>query len=1149
MCYNYIMINKLLIAIFGTFLIVSVANAQGATINTLNPWAISGTTITVRDATKTLTVPYLGGSGTKCLQVDNNGLFGTASAACGTGSSGGGADGNWVFFNGSGIRLATTTNQVLVGPSATSSYAKMEIASTSAGGDNLGLLITNSSMTAGTKASIWFAPTTAGGVARGSNTGGVQEGGNVIGIYWSTGQGAAIDEKMRLSGAGLLGVGTSTPLGVLSVSSANKTTAVPLFVVASSSSAVGTSTYLLVDKGGTIFLGTDPGFLNGAVYTNGLASTPTRVMLTQAVNDLQSNLVIGNTYKNSDGSNAVGGITFVNGSSTVGATFQLSTNYCYHGLAGPYFSLFSGLPANGYVQNCTDGPQIFGATSPTTTLGYMAWAIGSGYSASNYDMVLKNIDSTGIADGSGGGLGIGTTTPYAKLSVVASSTNSRPKFIIASSTNSAATQDTVFIVGSNGRVGIGTSTPGANLSIGNTGNSTVNISATATSTFGSGINVLTGCFAVNGTCVGGGSGSGTVNSGTTGQVPYYAGAGTILTATSTLFIDTTSFVGLSTTSPKGLLDVTGSSNSTSATTFSGARTLSLINTDTTNNNANTLAFRTNDANGLLTTAAAVMGKYTSHSAGAVSGQILFNTSNAGTYAQRGVIDSNGYFGLGTTTPGGRISIVGTTSDPYMILDNNAGQIVSGESLHKIYFTESGEFSALADRTSAVIETVATADHAGIGNSTGLRFSTGFSGTPVERLHLRGDGVSAFASSTPWGQYAFNANGAGITGPILSVGSSTKTAFLISNAGLVGINNVTAPASALDVKGASSATTGNGILRFNSDSGTNDVGFKMGSQAGSGTAGYAFMQGIHTGVANDANIVLNDQGGNVGVASSTPISKLSVHSNTGVAEGITVGNINSGGQATVNVMSNTASGYFRAYGSGVGFSLGGQTGFGSNSGIVVFTNGNVSSGGTDSFSVRTGGYNTTQERLIITSGGNVGIASSTPWRTLSVVGTVAFNGLTSSTAGNAVCILTSKDVVDAGNTTCVTSARDTKKNINEVSYKEAQEILMALNPVSFNYKESGDRRVGFVAEEVNKIDPRLVDLAKEDINYKAIDVKIKKGNPVSVEYGNITSLLTKFIQGMYSDFQSLVARVSGLEKRLDEQDKRIKALEQRLELKK
>jgi len=64
-----------------------------------------------------------------------------------------------------------------------------------------------------------------------------------------------------------------------------------------------------------------------------------------------------------------------------------------------------------------------------------------------------------------------------------------------------------------GNLGIGTTTPGTLLSLGNTGNDTINISPTATSTFGTGINLRGGCFAIDGTCVGGaGGGSGTVTS-------------------------------------------------------------------------------------------------------------------------------------------------------------------------------------------------------------------------------------------------------------------------------------------------------------------------------------------------------------------------------------------------------------------------------------------------------------------------------------------------------------------------------------------------------------------------------------------------------------------------------------------------------------
>ncbi|HEY4483841.1 MAG TPA: hypothetical protein VI752_01525, partial [Candidatus Paceibacterota bacterium] len=66
--------------------------------------------------------------------------------------------------------------------------------------------------------------------------------------------------------------------------------------------------------------------------------------------------------------------------------------------------------------------------------------------------------------------------------------------------------------------GIGTSTPGSILSIG-TGANYLNLSSTATSTFGKGIELKTGCFSINGTCVGGGSGGGSV-AGSNGQIQF-----------------------------------------------------------------------------------------------------------------------------------------------------------------------------------------------------------------------------------------------------------------------------------------------------------------------------------------------------------------------------------------------------------------------------------------------------------------------------------------------------------------------------------------------------------------------------------------------------------------------------------------------------
>lgn len=148
-----------------------------------------------------------------------------------------------------------------------------------------------------------------------------------------------------------------------------------------------------------------------------------------------------------------------------------------------------------------------------------------------------------------------------------------------------------------GSIGIGTTTPGSLFSLGNTGNDTINISATATSTFGSGINLRTGCFAINDVCVGGGAGDGTVTSvdasgGTTGltftggaittsgtltmsgilnvanggtgwaninsgYIPFGNGASALGTSTNFFWDNTNSRLGLGTSTPYSRLSVWG----------------------------------------------------------------------------------------------------------------------------------------------------------------------------------------------------------------------------------------------------------------------------------------------------------------------------------------------------------------------------------------------------------------------------------------------------------------------------------------------------------------------------------------------------------------------------------------------------------------
>ena len=147
-----------------------------------------------------------------------------------------------------------------------------------------------------------------------------------------------------------------------------------------------------------------------------------------------------------------------------------------------------------------------------------------------------------------------------------------------------------------------------------------------------------------------------------------------------------------------------------------------------------------------------------------------------------------------------------------------------------------------------------------------------------------------------------------------------------------------------------------------------------------------------------------------------------------------------------------------------------------------------------------------ERIKVDSAGNVGVASTTPWRTFSVNGTVAFNGLTSSATGNAVCITTAKDITDAGGASCVPSSIRFKENVETLPQDFALNELNKLRVVSFDYKpgfyspEDAPGSYGLIAEEVEDIDPLLVDYGYD-------------GQPLTLRFDKLLGLAIQAIQNL------------------------------------
>lgn len=115
-----------------------------------------------------------------------------------------------------------------------------------------------------------------------------------------------------------------------------------------------------------------------------------------------------------------------------------------------------------------------------------------------------------------------------------------------------------------------------------------------------------------------------------------------------------------------------------------------------------------------------------------------------------------------------------------------------------------------------------------------------------------------------------------------------------------------------------------------------------------------------------------------------------------------------------------------------------------------------------------------DRLEITNGGNVGISTTTPWRTLSVTGSVGFDGLTGAFGAGSLCLTANKEVVyNSGSDACLSSLRDTKHDITTLNL-DALTMVKALQPVSFIYNNdaSSTLRYGFIAEDTAAVDSHL-----------------------------------------------------------------------------
>jgi hypothetical protein len=314
---------------------------------------------------------------------------------------------------------------------------------------------------------------------------------------------------------------------------------------------------------------------------------------------------------------------------------------------------------------------------------------------------------------------------------------------------------------------------------------------------------------------------------------------------------------------------------------------------------------------------------------------------------------------------------------------------------------------------------------------------------------------------------------------------------------------------------------------------------------------------------DSTGFLQLTGGNVGIGTTTPDAKLVVwsgntnqaatfsHTGSAAAGGIRIGD--------PNTISNNTGIYLRTSGVATIGAAGGDIVFDTNYGSaermrILNSNGNVGIGTTspgfllslsggkvafkstasttaafavennygrnvfqvDTFdnaaSIFSVSTSTGATYFTVAAAGNIGVGSTTPWKTFSVAGSGAWSGLNAAASGNVVlCINASTKLIYEGSsaTTCTPSSAQFKNTIEDTN--AGLDTLSKLRPVTFFFNDLGDptQQLGFIAEEVFAVDPRLVNLDPA-------------GNPYSLKLDNFIALSVSSIQELNLNINAIAS---------------------------
>lgn len=450
-----------------------------------------------------------------------------------------------------------------------------------------------------------------------------------------------------------------------------------------------------------------------------------------------------------------------------------------------------------------------------------------------------------------------------------------------------------------------------------------------------------------------------------------------------------------------------------------------------------------------------------------------------------LLSTGGYVGFATTTPAGAVVSVASTTQPQLLL--TGGVTDAGWAIRSI-----GNIFYIASTTNLVgFATSSTwglkIDSNNLTTVNNLALSTTSAGcaaimstgqlTSIGTACGAGGGLSSYDA---WTHLLFG----GALGPNYAA-TTSQMAISTSTAA----TNVAALTVASTTKAQLALSAGAGLAQW-----------YFGNSIGNLFIGTTTVTGLSTTTTPALSIMTGTN--NVGIGTSTPYAGLSIDSSVIQANPVFV----IGSSAGTNLQIATSAQAGLMVGTSSPFSLNpatGATGSQTAPGRVVIATtttsqislvGNVTD---NAFNIRSIGgalYFATSSSLTQSTSTNSALI-------IDPNGQVAFPDLPASTAGNAICYAAGNKLVVAGANTCATSSFFTKTNI--VSVNGSLDWTNALNLVSYTEIESGKKRYGLIAEEVEKIDPRLVEHATKNIT---LDGHLfKKGDPVSVDYSGVATL--------------------------------------------